>query len=83
MATALVNDSPPNRFADAALHNGLILLESRHPAAELNGSPQLLCASSRLADSEVEFVNHPEAVSLCQHVAGIRVRGSGAGELLK
>jgi hypothetical protein len=75
-----VKDSPPNRFrADVALHNRLILFESGRAAGELNGSPQLLSGSSRRADSEVEFVNHPEAVSPRQHVAGIRVRVLGLG----
>jgi hypothetical protein len=42
----------------------LILLESGREAAELNGSPQLLSGSSRLGRILVEFVNHPEAVSI-------------------
>lgn len=66
-------------LTNVALHNSLNLLESAVAAADLNGSPQLLSGSSRQPDSEVEFVNHPEAVSLRQHVAGIRVQDLGLG----
>jgi hypothetical protein len=65
MATGAPKISPANRSEPyVALHKSLILLESGREAAELNGSPQLLSGSSRLGRILVEFVNHPEAVSI-------------------
>ena len=78
MTTARVKDSLPNRFfAFVALHNNLNLLESGRAAAELNGSPQLLSGSSRTGAAQVEFVNHPEAVSLQPMCGGHCACGSG------
>jgi hypothetical protein len=72
-----VKDSPANRsHADAALHNSLNLLESDCGAVELNGSPQLLGGSSRTRAAQVEFVNHPEAVSLLPMCGGHCAYGS-------
>jgi hypothetical protein len=66
MATARFKLSP-RESADAmnaALHKYLISLESRTAGAELNGSPQVPRNSSRRGAGQVEFVNHPTAVSL-------------------
>src|SRR5215472_2365216 len=48
--------------SNAALHNSLILFETRFKGVELNDSSRPSDASSRNGAAQVEFVNHPEAV---------------------